>query len=240
MYSIVITAGGTSERIDNVRKITNSSTGKLGTVIATRMIENKGDKIDKIYYVCSKSSLRPINEKVEVIEIVDTNDLKDTVNKLLTEKHIDCFVHSMAVADYTVDFVTTAEDLASSIEESRDNILESICNPILRLTDDKISSYYDNLIIKLKRTPKIISMIKRLSPSTNLVGFKLLDTVSEEQLITVGLELKEKNKCDLVVANDLNTIRQGNHKAVIIRGKDDYIVAAGKEDIADKIIKEIM
>ena len=240
MYSIVITAGGTSERIDNVRKITNSSTGKLGTVIATRMIENKGDKIDKIYYVCSKSSLRPINEKVEVIEIVDTNDLKDTVNKLLTEQHIDCFVHSMAVADYTVDFVTTAEDLARSVDNSSGTTLSAICNPDLKLVDDKISSYYDNLIIKLKRTPKIISMIKDISPSTKLVGFKLLDTVSEEQLITVGLALKEKNKCDLVVANDLNNIRLGNHKAVIIRGKGDYIVAAGKEDIADKIIKEIM
>ncbi len=31
---IIITAGGTSERIDNVRKITNSSTGKLVKVIA--------------------------------------------------------------------------------------------------------------------------------------------------------------------------------------------------------------
>lgn len=240
MYSIVITAGGTSEKIDNVRKITNSSTGKLGTVIANRMIENKGDRIDKIYFVCSKSSLRPINEKVEVIEIVDTNDLKNTVKKLLTEKQIDCFIHSMAVADYTVDFVTTAEELARSIDNSDRTALSTICNPESKLVDDKISSSYENLIIKLKKTPKIISMIKDISPRTKLVGFKLLDTVSEEQLIAVGLELKDKNKCDMVVANDLNNIRQGNHKAVIIRGKGDYIMAAGKEDIADKIIKEIM
>ena len=34
MKRIVITSGGTSERIDNVRKITNSSSGKLGMVIA--------------------------------------------------------------------------------------------------------------------------------------------------------------------------------------------------------------
>lgn len=240
MYSIVITAGGTSEKIDNVRKITNSSTGKLGTVIANRMIENKGDRIDKIYFVCSKSSLRPINEKVEVIDIVDTNDLKNTVKKLLTEKQIYCFIHSMAVADYTVDFVTTAEELAISIDNSGRTTLSTICNPESKLVDDKISSSYENLIIKLKKTPKIISMIKDISPRTKLVGFKLLDTVSEEQLIAVGLELKDKNKCDMVVANDLNNIRQGNHKAVIIRGRGDYIMAAGKEDIADKIIKEIM
>ena len=33
MKQVIITAGGTSERIDNVRKITNSSSGKLGVAI---------------------------------------------------------------------------------------------------------------------------------------------------------------------------------------------------------------
>ena len=240
MYKIIITAGGTSERIDNVRKITNSSSGKLGSVIASKMLDNMGDKIDKIYYICSKNSIKPVGDKIEIIDILDTYQLEQVVRRLLTEHNIDFFIHSMAVADYTVDFVTTAEDLASSIEENRDNILESICNPILKLTDDKISSYYDNLIIKLKRTPKIISMIKRLSPSTNLVGFKLLDGVSEDELIDVAINLKEKNGCDIVVANDLSNIRSGVHKAFIINGKDDYVVAMGKEDIADKLLKEIM
>ena len=34
MKKIVITAGGTSEKIDNVRKITNSSSGKTGIELA--------------------------------------------------------------------------------------------------------------------------------------------------------------------------------------------------------------
>ena len=49
---IIITAGGTSERIDNVRKITNSSSGKLGCTIAEKLIELKNNEIDKIYYIC--------------------------------------------------------------------------------------------------------------------------------------------------------------------------------------------
>ena len=47
-----------------------------------------------------------------------------------------------------------------------------------KINDSKISSYEDNLVIILKRTPKIISMIKEISPSTHLIGFKLLDSVS--------------------------------------------------------------
>ena len=38
MQKIIITAGGTSEKIDNVRKITNSSTGKLGKLIAEHLM----------------------------------------------------------------------------------------------------------------------------------------------------------------------------------------------------------
>lgn len=43
--NIVITAGGTSEYIDTVRKITNSGTGKLGATIA-----NKLSNENKIFY----------------------------------------------------------------------------------------------------------------------------------------------------------------------------------------------
>lgn len=240
MYKIIITAGGTSEKIDNVRKITNSSSGKLGSVIATKLLELQDDKIEKIYYVCSKNSIRPIGEKIEVVDIFDTKDLELEIKKLLKENQIDYFIHSMAVSDYTVDYVTTAENLAISLENKKENILENICSFGLGLTDDKISSNYDNLIIKLKKTPKIISMIKNVSPSTYLVGFKLLDNVSEEGLINTAYKLKEKNNCNLVVANDLNNIRNGNHKAFIIKSKENYIAASGKEDIANKLIKEMI
>ena len=72
-----------------------------------------------------------------------------------------------------------------------------------------------------------------------MVGFKLLDNVSEENLINTAVTLKEKNNCNLVVANDLEDIRQGNHKAFIIKASNDYIISSGKEDIAQKLIGEI-
>ena len=43
---IIITAGGTSERIDDVRTITNSSTGRLGYAIGRAFAEKHGDKIE--------------------------------------------------------------------------------------------------------------------------------------------------------------------------------------------------
>lgn len=238
---IIITAGGTSERIDNVRKITNSSSGKLGVTISDKILESVNDKIEKIYFVCSKNSLKPNpNPKLEIMEVFDTAELKSTIETLLQKEKIDYFIHSMAVSDYTVDFVTTAENIAKHIKNNPNkDICELICTNQENLNANKISSYEDNLMIKLKRTPKIISLIKDLSPQTYLVGFKLLDGVSEQELLDVATNLRDKNKCDLVVANDLRNIRNGHHKAFIIKKDNTYIEAQGKEDIATHLVSEM-
>lgn len=235
MKKIVITAGGTSEKIDNVRKITNSSSGKLGLTIANHLLKENDDLI--IYYVCSKNSLRPLDKRIKVIEIDDTINLKNKIENLLLNEKIDYFIHSMAVSDYMTDYVTTIERIKASIKNTS-NLEEAFSN-IEIINGNKISSYEDNLVIVLKQTPKIISIIKDLSPQTYLVGFKLLDGVSKEELISVAKKLRDKNKCDLVVANDLATIRNGEHIAYIIDKNNEIEESHGKDDIAKKLVRKM-
>lgn len=226
MKKYVITSGGISEKIDNVRKITNSSSGKLGMTIANHLLESKSDIT--IYYVCSKNALRPNNTRVKIIEVAGTLDLKDKVESLLKNEKIDYFIHTMAVADYMVDYVTTLDKMKKSFLNNSD--MEVI-------KDTKISSYENNLVLVLKPTPKIISLIKKESPLTYLVGFKLLDGVSKKELIDVATRLRDKNRCDLVVANDLEDIRNKEHKAYIIDKEDKVVEASDKEDIAKKLVR---
>lgn len=235
MKKIVITAGGTSEKIDNVRKITNSSSGKLGMTIANHLLKENDDLI--IYYVCSRNSLRPLDKRIKVIEIDDTISLKNKIENLLLNEKIDYFIHSMAVSDYMTDYVTTIERIKASIKNTS-NLEEAFSN-IKIINGNKISSYEDNLVIVLKQTPKIISIIKDLSPQTYLVGFKLLDGVSKEELISVAKKLRDKNNCDLVVANDLATIRNGEHIAYIIDKNNEIEESHGKDDIAKKLVRRI-
>ena len=235
MKKIVITAGGTSEKIDNVRKITNSSSGKLGMTIANHLLKENDDLI--IYYVCSKNSLRPLDERIKVIEIDGTISLKNKIENLLLNEKIDYFIHSMAVSDYMTDYVTTIERIKASIKNTS-NLEEAFSN-IEIINGNKISSYEDNLVIVLKQTTKIISIIKDLSPQTYLVGFKLLDGVSKEELISVAKKLRDKNKCDLVVANDLATIRNGEHIAYIIDKNNEIEESHGKDDIAKKLVRRM-
>ena len=131
----------------------------------------------------------------------------------------------MAVSDYKVDYVSTLEKLKNNEE--------------FTMTDNKISSSLSDLVIVLKPTKKIISIIKDISPNTYLVGFKLLDNVTKDKLIEVATNLMIKNKCNLVVANDLENIRNGRHIGYIIDEENNVIVAEGKDDIAKKLVRRI-
>lgn len=239
--NIVITAGGTSEYIDKVRKITNSGTGKLGSIIANTL--GSRTDIDTIYYICTPKSVKPNigiilqnNINIKIIEIITTNELKNSVEKILREKNIDWFVHSMAVSDYYVDYVSTASLLAQEIEINKEKNIEDILkNAKNKLNNnDKISSDEDNLLIVLKQTPKIIKMIKELSPNTHLIGFKLLENVDRQYLFKIAKSLMKKNNCDYVIANDLKDIKNGQHKAFLIDNNSNKEIN-GKKEIANEI-----
>lgn len=225
--NIVITSGGTSERIDMVRKITNSSSGRLGSIIADKFPN------DTVYYICAKNSIKPNNKNIKIIEIEGTKELEIAVKDILINYKIDVFIHSMAVSDYMVDYVTTSKLLNDNFNNT--DLVEYLKTNQVKLTDKKISSYEDDLIIRLIKTPKIIHMIKEISANTLLIGFKLLDDVTKEELLDVAIKLKNKNQCDYVVANDLKNINANNHLAYIIDKNDNHTEATTKEEIADTI-----
>lgn len=238
MKNIIITAGGTSEYIDKVRKITNSSSGKLGSLIANELL-NRND-INNIYYIHTPKAILPKkNNRIKLLEVINTNDVKNTMETLLKENVIDCVVHSMAISDYYVDYVSTASLIANDLLNST-NYEDCIKQGNSRLDNtSKISSNEDNLIVVLKQTPKIISIIKKISPNTKLIGFKLLENVSKEYLLDIAIKLKNKNNCDYVIANDLQDIKSGNHKAYLLDNNNQYIEINGKENIAIELNKII-
>ena len=227
---IIITAGGTSEKIDDVRTITNSSTGRLGYAIGKTFTEKYGDKIDKIYYLHGLRAACPEHELIEPVAIGGVMDLKAALEKLLTEEKIDVVVHAMAVSDYIVKEVTTLDKIRGV--EDPDNKAD--------LSGNKISSDIDDLVIYMKKSPKVISLIKPLSPETTLVGFKLLSNVPHEELIDVGYHLMQKNDCDFVMANDLKEIGRDYHRGYLIHKDRTYDIMETNEEIADMIARRVL
>jgi len=59
------------------------------------------------------------------------------------------------------------------------------------------------LNIKFKATPKIIDVVKKISPKAFLVPFKAEYNVSDKELIENAFERLKETKADLIVANDV-------------------------------------
>jgi len=227
---IIITAGGTSERIDDVRTITNSSTGRLGYAIGKAFADKYGDELERIYYLHGTRAAYVEHEKVTPIMIGGVLDLQDELTRLLTEEKIDAVVHAMAVSDYIVNEVTTLDKIRGV--EDPENAAD--------LSGNKISSDIDDLVIHMKKSPKVINCIKKVSPETTLVGFKLLSNVPHEELIDVGYHLMQKNSCDFVLANDLKEIGKDFHRGYLIHPDKSYDTMANNEEIADMIANRVM
>lgn len=233
---IIITSGPTNERIDSVMKITNMSTGALGSTIASVFLTQPefAEKIDTIFYISTKMTHKPVVpdgqlDKIITIQIESTQDLIDALKDIFEHNKIDLMIHSAAVGDYKAKYSIRGEALAENIVnalldmptsnrgEVYDRIISVLDNPE-SLQDDstKMSSYEPHLMTMLTLTPKVIGLVKQMSPDTKLVGFKLLDGVTKEHLFEVANNLRKKNNADYIVANDLSKIGHGKHWAMII------------------------
>lgn len=253
---IIITAGGTTEKIDEVRKITNTGTGRLGSIIAEEFVRRAGTRIEKIYYVCQEGTIVPELDCLEKITIEGVANAEVLLTQLLKSDRIDVIVHSMAVADYLVDRLTTAEDLAGFIAqrlsacdaamlrdtETLTGLIAACIEENNRLLDKtgKISSSIENLAIFMKRTPKLIALFKALQPEAVLVGFKLLNQVARQELLDVAYELMQTNKCDFVLANDSSEITESGHVGYLLSADKTHTRMETKEEIAAGIVQAVL
>ncbi|SER99813.1 phosphopantothenate-cysteine ligase [Propionibacterium cyclohexanicum] len=252
----VITAGGTTEPIDPVRKITNSASGQLGSLVAQRLVARAGEKIEAIHYVCERGSVVPKLDCVDLVEVRGVAQAEEALRDLLSRRPVDGVIHSMAVSDYAVSGVTSVHEIGVALsrlvdrwssqgmpdESGRDEALVSVLAGASRppSENEKMSSGIDDLVLLMRRTPKLIGMIKKLQPRTVLVGFKLLNRVSEEELLHVAASLKQANDCDFVLANDLATIGEGRHRGFLVGPDAGVARFETKAQIADGIAAAVI
>lgn len=219
---ILITSGGTAEKIDQVRDITNQATGRLGQVMAEIFLA-AGHEVS---FLSGKHALLP--EDHPNLTVYPITSVQSLINRLepLVKTH-QVLIHAMAVSDYTpiymADFnqVAHAEDLTSFLAKTNQ--------------EPKISSQSDYQVLFLKKTPKVISLVKKWNPDICLIGFKLLVDVSEEELFQVARASLLKNQAEMIVANDLTQIRGDQHLAYLI-DQSSAVPAYTKQEIAQKLL----
>ncbi len=96
--SILITAGGTKIPIDSVRAITNTSSGRTGTLLADYLAQKKYS----VDLLLSNDAEAPASAK-NVSRFETYNDLAKLLEEKLTKNKYDLVIHAAAVSDFALE-----------------------------------------------------------------------------------------------------------------------------------------
>jgi len=170
---VLVTAGATWVKVDDVRILTTVFTGNTGLRIA-QGLACAGHQVTLIINTHCLPDLRAQNLRVLPFRYLD--ELEAAVVKELLTNPCDAIIHSAAVSDYE----------------------------IANVYKGKIASNKKELALKLAPAPKIIKIMRKLSPRAVLVQFKL--EAKSKGLLKKAYASLKKNNSDFVVANSYQDI----------------------------------
>lgn len=174
----IVTAGPTYEPLDNVRRLTNFSTGRLGTELA-RFLEVRGHEVTLL--LGEQATFRD-GRKVEIFGT--TSDLRERLRNLATEK-VDAVFHAAAISDFGFGKVWT---------RTADGELKEI-------KSGKFSTREGTLLVELLPTPKVIAELRKWYPTARLIGWKYEVDGTREEVIRAAQEQLAACLTDACVAN---------------------------------------
>ena len=206
---VLITCGATWIPIDDVRVISNISSGEMGHLIAQAFLDNRAF----VTIIEGPVTHALVDKRIKIIKYRFFDELARVLKQELLKKY-DIIIHAAAVSDFSA---------------IRHNSWRS--GKVKGVFKNKIPSDR-SLTLKLIPTPKLINMIKRLSPESFLVGFKLESNLNPKNVFKTVKSLFTSSGCDLVVAN---TLTRG-YRGFILNAEGDILAKANdKQKIASVI-----
>ena len=177
----IVTAGPTYESLDRVRRLTNFSTGKLGSDLADSLAD-KGHNVVllKGYYAVHQAEHRAQT----VLQFTTTADLKARLQGL-ANSNVDAVFHAAAVSDFGFGrvFRRTA---SGGLEE---------------LQSGKFSTRDGVLLAELVPTEKIIAELRHWFSAAWLVGWKYEVDDGRVEAIAAGAQQIRVCRTDACVVN---------------------------------------
>ena len=148
----IITAGPTYETMDNVRRLTNFSTGRLGTELANHLVA-AGHQVTLL--IGEQATHGGERHAQRVVPFSTTADLLEKFQALAGQP-VDAVFHAAAVSDYQFGkiWVRTPAGELSEIKSG------------------KIATRAGTLLAELVPTPKVIAELRGLFPPARIVGWK--------------------------------------------------------------------
>lgn len=193
---LLITCGPGSEPIDEVRRITNFSTGRLGIFLSNFFTQSGHD------VTCLASSHRTCRDEIltrAVHEFITIENIDQKMQILSKQNQFDAVLHAAALGDFIVDKIIDAQN----------NVLKT----------GKISSALSSLHLILKPAPKLIFKLRKYFPKAKIVGWKYEIEGSQEDALKKAFRQISQNQTDACILNGKVT-----REKFIFCGKDNFQV----------------
>lgn len=177
----IVTAGPTFEPLDEVRRLTNFSTGTLGTGLANYLV-TQGHHVTllKGYYAVHTGQVHAHS----VSEFTTTADLAERLQGH-AGPHCDAVFHVAAVSDFSFGRVF-ARDVSGDLVEIRSG---------------KFSTKSGAIYAELTPTPKIIASLRSWFEGAFVVGWKYQVDGTRADAVAEGLDQLQRCRTDACVVN---------------------------------------
>lgn len=219
-FRVLVTSGGTLEPIDNVRVITNVSSGETGAKLS-ELLSDLGCNV----HLLRAEAAKVADSRVEQSTYTTFHSLQKNLKFLLANREFDVVIHTAAVSDFSVGSLEiNGREMAAG-------------------DFPKIHSS-DKLTIHFKNNPKIVDEIKSYSRNKNLklVAFKLTSKASEEERNQAVAKLRDHSKADFVVQNDtseIDKIKQ-QHRFTLYSGAGTKVPLENIQALAGELLQQFM
>ena len=177
----IVTAGPTCEPLDEVRRLTNSSTGRLGSELAS-FLSARGHEVTLL--IGQHATYRGERHAQHVETFTTTGNLRDRL-QALAGPEVAAVFHAAAVSDFAFGKIWRRSSQGELTE----------------LKGGKISTRQGTLLAELAPTPKIIADLRQWFPAARLVGWKYEVDGGRAGVIRLAEEQIAGCRTDACVAN---------------------------------------
>ena len=175
---VIVTTGPSYEPIDDVRRLTNFSTGELGVLLANQLAREGHE----VFCLRGISATHPgALEGCRHLPFTTNDDLLAQLTRLSREKQFNAVFHVAALCDFKVKTIENAEGG--------------------KLDSAKIDSRTDSLTLHLEPARKLIGELRTLFPQSILVGWKYELAGSRSDALAKAWRQLRENRTDACVLN---------------------------------------
>jgi phosphopantothenate---cysteine ligase (CTP) len=169
----IVTAGPTFEPLDQVRRLTNFSTGRLGSELVN-FLAARGHEVTLL--IGQQATFRGERQAHRVETFTTTADLRQCLQALAAEP-ADAVFHAAAVSDFTFGKI----------------LRRSAAGDLQEVKSGKLSTREGTLLAELVPTPKLIAELRDWFPQARLVGWKY--EVEGDRAAVLRVAQKQLTEC---------------------------------------------